>query len=47
MSNTEESRQFLIESALTTLKTNSEFNHTKEYLRYEQVLADMDYYPIT
>ena len=46
MGNTEDSRRFLIESALTTLKTSSELNHTKEYLRYEQILADMDYYPI-
>ena len=46
MNNKEESRHFLIESALTTLKTSSEFNHTKEYLQYEQILAEMNYYPI-
>ncbi|KAA0955937.1 TetR/AcrR family transcriptional regulator [Sporosarcina sp. ANT_H38] len=46
LNNKEESRQYLIESALTTLKTSSGVNHTKEYLQYEQILEEMNYYPI-
>lgn len=46
MNNKEDSRQYLIESALTTLKMSSEVNHTNEYLQYEQILAEMNYYPI-
>ena len=46
LSKKEESRTYLIESALTTLKTIHEFNETEEYLQYEQTLAHMNYYPI-
>lgn len=46
MNKKEESKQFLIESALTTLKTGSEFNYTNEFITYERILANMKYYPI-
>lgn len=42
----EDSRVFLIQSALTTLKSIDAFNQTKEFIQYEQALASMDYYPI-
>jgi len=45
--NNKEPRKFLIESALTSLKNSNEFNHLKEYLQYEQILANMKYYPIS
>ncbi|KMY51580.1 TetR/AcrR family transcriptional regulator [Peribacillus loiseleuriae] len=46
MNKNEDSKHFLIESALTTLKTGSEFNDTNEFITYEQILANMKYYPI-
>lgn len=47
MLNNKEPRKFLIESALSTLKNSDEFNSLKEYLQYEQILANMKYYPIS
>ncbi|MEH7378146.1 hypothetical protein [Neobacillus drentensis] len=46
MNNKVDPREFLIESALTTLKTVSEINNTNEFNRYEQMLAKMNFYPI-
>lgn len=47
MMNTKDPRKFLIESALSTLKNSDEFNNLKEYLQYEQILANKKYYPIS
>lgn len=44
--NKEKPRQFLIESALTTLKSSGELHQTKEYVEYERTLAQMNYFPI-
>ncbi|PGY13027.1 TetR/AcrR family transcriptional regulator [Bacillus sp. AFS031507] len=46
MNNKVDPREFLIESALTTLKTVSEIINTNEFNRYEQMLAKMNFYPI-
>lgn len=45
--NNKQPREFLIESALTTLKNSEEFNRLKEYIEYEHILAKMKYYPIS
>ncbi|MEK4894035.1 AcrR family transcriptional regulator [Bacillus sp. RC218] len=47
MYNKADSRKFLIESALTTLKNSPEINATQEYIQYEQILGKMDYFPIS
>ncbi|WP_391205292.1 TetR/AcrR family transcriptional regulator [Psychrobacillus sp. L4] len=45
--NNKEPRKFLIESALSTLKRTEELSNLKEFLQYEQILANMKYYPIS
>ncbi|MFJ8063597.1 TetR/AcrR family transcriptional regulator [Psychrobacillus sp. NPDC096426] len=45
--NKKEPRKFLIESAISTLKNSEELNNLKEYMEYEQTLANMKYYPIS